>query len=79
MPFYFGQDRPCRRYDDQRCKADEASWKSTIEGTLRSLLDEKTYNANLAEGKEACQYIFIKVSTIAYTREKSDVTHKIDV
>lgn len=62
MPFYFGKDRPCRRYDDERCKTDETTWNSTIEGTLASLLEEKNYNSNLAKGKEACKYIFIKVS-----------------
>lgn len=60
MPFYFGKDRPCRRYDDERCQADQAIWASTVEGTLQSLLEEQHYNANLAEGKEACRYIFIK-------------------
>jgi hypothetical protein len=69
MPFYFGKDRPCHRYDNERCQKDEASWSSTIEGTLRSLLDETNYNKNVAEGKEQCKYIFIKVSPEGFLDE----------
>jgi hypothetical protein len=43
---------------------DKESWGSTIQETLISLLDEKNYNKDVAEGKGECRYIFIKVGTM---------------
>ncbi|PWN31505.1 uncharacterized protein FA14DRAFT_166128 [Meira miltonrushii] len=58
MPFYYGEKRPCHRYDDDACKA-------TSEGTLKSVLaeTESGVEENVTVGqheKTACRYIFIK-------------------
>lgn len=67
MPFYYGKDRQCRRYDDAACAEVEQGkhWTSTIEGVLRDLLaeTEKGEEKNVSVGQREqgpCRYIFIK-------------------
>lgn len=72
MPFYYGEQRACRRYDDEQCR-DMAGkhWKSTIEGTLKSLLidAQEGTEGEVAVGQREqgpCRYIFIKVGKTCY-------------
>lgn len=69
MPFYYGENRPCHRYDEESCKAisEGRYWNSTVEGTLKSVLaeTESGVEENVTVGqheRSACRYIFIKVN-----------------
>lgn len=76
LPFYYGKDRQCRRYDDAKCQEVAGDlWTTSLEDTLRSILEssESGDDGKIPAGKkeeEACRYIFIKVSSFSLSQDQ---------